>query len=319
MTSSTDPLVSVIIPAYNAERYIAEAIDSVLGQTYSSREIIVVDDGSTDRTAEIVAGYAQTVRLIQQQNRGPAAARNTGIREAHGEFVSFLDADDIWTRENLELQIAFLRRHPDHVLSYGWVRFFSDRPAGDLFETVPCPDKRPTGDVWANLIRDTIWATCAAVLRTSALSQVGVFDEALPIGEDYDLWLRLAAHGKCGYVPYMVAGVRLHPESTTKTSPFVLVPPAVRVIRKHLREQSHLAAKVSAKEVRERIAGCYLSSAVHCLPVHLPGSFLHAALALTLSPKRSSVALLYLRALGRFVLDLPTRRSAASTVKHVRQ
>lgn len=319
MDSVTDPLVSVIIPAYNAERYVAEAIDSVLAQTYPSREIIVVDDGSTDRTAEIVTGYGEAVRLVRQRNKGPAAARNTGIREARGEFIAFLDADDVWTRANLELQLTFLGAHPDHVLSYGWVRFFSGSVAGDLLETAPCRDERPSGHVWADLIRDTIWATGAAVLRASALSQVGLFDESLPIGEDYDLWLRLAAHGKCGYVPYMVAAIRLHDRSTTKTSPFVRVPPAVRVIRQHLQRYPHLAAKLPPRTVRRRIAGCYLSSAVHCIPVHLPGSLLHAAIALVLSPTRPSAALYYGRALGRYSLDFATRRSAGSAVERARR
>jgi len=104
--------ISVIIPAFNREAYLAQAIESVIAQTLPPDEIIVVDDGSTDRTAEITRSYGERVRCISQENQGPGAARNTGLREAEGSLITFLDSDDIWLDRKIEAQAAFLRTHP---------------------------------------------------------------------------------------------------------------------------------------------------------------------------------------------------------------
>ena len=110
------PLVSVVIPAYNCERYLGRAIRSVLAQTYPRIECIVVDDGSTDGTAEVIDRFGSAVRAIRQENGGAAAARNAGIRTATGRYIAFLDADDYWLRNKLELQIHILEKNPDLVL-----------------------------------------------------------------------------------------------------------------------------------------------------------------------------------------------------------
>src|SRR5690242_5053753 len=105
--------VSVIIPAYNSERYIADALRSVLAQTYMPQEIIVVDDGSSDGTARALDPFRSTIRYIYQKNRGEPAARNTGMREAKGDYIAFLDADDLWLPEKLDLQMTYLAAHPE--------------------------------------------------------------------------------------------------------------------------------------------------------------------------------------------------------------
>src|SRR5208283_2367398 len=104
-----DPLVSVVIPTYNCGRYICETVESALGQTYSPVEIIVVDDGSTDDTRERLTTYGDRVRYIYQQNTGPAVARNRGVQDAQGDWIAFLDADDLWLPYRLELQVELLR------------------------------------------------------------------------------------------------------------------------------------------------------------------------------------------------------------------
>jgi glycosyltransferase involved in cell wall biosynthesis len=120
----TDALVSCIVPTYNGEAYLAEALDSILGQTYQPLEIIVADDGSTDGTLEIATGYGPRVRVIAQANAGPAAARNLGVREACGRFVAFLDQDDVWHPEKLTRQMGRFEARPDLDLSVAHVQRF---------------------------------------------------------------------------------------------------------------------------------------------------------------------------------------------------
>ncbi len=115
------PLVSVIVPVYNGERYLTKTIQSVLTQDYQPIEIIVVDDGSTDRTAEIVRAQPN-IHYIYQNNRGVSAARNTGIAAAQGEFLAFLDADDMWVPQKLSVQVSYLTQHPDVGFVYAYRR-----------------------------------------------------------------------------------------------------------------------------------------------------------------------------------------------------
>ena len=140
------PIVSVIIPAYNAERFIPQAIQSVLEQTYQSYEIIVVDDGSTDKTKDILKEFEDKVCCIYQENQGPSAARNAGIKISQGRYICFLDADDIWTPDKLEVQVEFLECHPDISL------VFSDHQDFDAGGgSVPLVSGREKGEVWGRL------------------------------------------------------------------------------------------------------------------------------------------------------------------------
>ena len=177
------PSVSVVIPAYNAEAFIARAIDSVLAQTYAVREVIVVDDGSRDGTAGVVARCGGPVRLVQQANAGPAAARNHGARLSRSEWIGLLDADDAWKPEKLERQVAAIdstRVGVVHCL----------RSLDPMFRIPP------------RVTFDTLWegnciVNSSALIRRAAFEEAGGFDEdrALISVEDYNLWLRLAAKG----------------------------------------------------------------------------------------------------------------------------
>ena len=189
------PLFSVVIPTYNRERYIARAIRSVLNQTCDDYELIVVDDGSTDRTRRIVRGFGRQVRYIRQPNRGPSEARNAGIRAAKGQFVAFLDSDDRFLPTKLEENKAFLERHPECNFLYSWYydvrggrrRLRKGKQCGDL-------------DLFRYRLyrRDFTIRTSTVVVRRSSFAKVGLFHPSYRYSQDWDMWLRLAAY-ELGY------------------------------------------------------------------------------------------------------------------------
>ncbi|MEG4303178.1 glycosyltransferase family 2 protein [Microcoleus sp. D3_18a_C4] len=192
------PLVSVIIPAYNAEPFIEETLKSVLAQTYPAIEVLVVDDGSQDRTPEIVEKISQKdarVQLLKQQNAGVAAARNLGIQQSRGEYIAPIDADDIWYPENIEKQVECMLEGGEEVgVVYSWTVDLDEK--GLL--TGGFRSFRIEGDVYATLIcHNFIGNASASMIRRSCLEKVGVYDKTLKERnaqgcEDWDLYLRIA-------------------------------------------------------------------------------------------------------------------------------
>lgn len=206
------PRVSVVIPAYNAERCIGEAIQSVLKQSYREWEVVVVDDGSTDRTSEVVAGFGERVRYLRQTNAGAAAARNAGIREARGELIAFLDADDVWLPDKLQLQVAYLDAHPETALVYADVQM--QREDGRLLPSYLAEKKHAgSGRIFDAVVQEYFIHTSSTLIRRSCLEEVGGFDPALKTAEDRDLWLRLAYRWPVGLVEQPLALVRRSPGS----------------------------------------------------------------------------------------------------------
>ena len=178
-------LVSVVIPAYNYGHLVIGAVKSALAQTYRRIEIIVVDDGSTDDTAEKLAPYRDRIRYVYQENRGLSAARNAGIRLARGEWVALLDADDVWHPRKTEVQLNVIAGRDDVAL-VGSPKHYTPMP-----EDLPDPVVRPLG-VRQFLLSAPIGPSSALVRRT-CFDEVGYFDEALGSIEDRDMWLRLAS------------------------------------------------------------------------------------------------------------------------------
>jgi glycosyltransferase involved in cell wall biosynthesis len=186
------PLVTVVTPAYNVAWCIRRAIDSVLAQDYRARELIVVNDGSTDDTAQVLASYGSAVTVLHQENRGMSAARNAAIRAAAGAYIAFLDADDWWMPEKLSQQVALMQSRPDIGFCSTAARV--EDPQGRLLNHWRCRAHRP--EILETLFAENaaIAGGCSAVLvRRGLLEQTGLFDESLRGFEDPDLWIRLAA------------------------------------------------------------------------------------------------------------------------------
>jgi len=206
------PAVSVIIPAYNSERYIQETLDSVLAQTWKDLEVVVVDDGSTDSTCEIVRACGEPVRLVEQANAGPSPARNHGIREARGEFVAFVDSDDLWTPDKLERQMALF----DGEGKVGLVYCRGQRIDGEGNRLPTTPMEKPVGDVFLPLLYRNHCPTSGVVVRKACLDRCGVFPEDMVWAEDWHLWLRIARHYAFQAVQEPLVLHRMHGSALTE-------------------------------------------------------------------------------------------------------
>ena len=207
MTAAEGPTISVVVPAYNEERYIAEAIDAVLSQTSPPLEVIVVDDGSTDGTTGAVGGYGDRVRLIRQENRGCPGAFDTGFREAAGDFVALCPADDVWEPRKLEWQREALAAHPEVDVLFG---------AASRFELASGDHLRPaatgvldTERFAREMYPENLIADPSAVVRRSLYLELGGYEPL--VGEDYEFWMRALAAGATFYFePRLVVRLREH-------------------------------------------------------------------------------------------------------------
>jgi glycosyltransferase involved in cell wall biosynthesis len=193
-------LISVIIPVYNGEKTIRETIESVLNQTFRNFELIILNDGSQDSTLEVVSSIQDfRLKVFSHPNAGLAASRNRGTFHAVGEYISFIDADDLWTPDKLETQLKALQDNPEAAVAYSWTNYIDEsgqflRRGGYL---------TANGDVYAKLlVVDFLENGSNPLIRRQALIQVGGFDESLPAAEDWDILLRLAAQYSFVAVPH---------------------------------------------------------------------------------------------------------------------
>jgi glycosyltransferase involved in cell wall biosynthesis len=188
------PEISVIIPTHNRRAMLREALASVIAQRGASFEVIVVDDGSTDRTWDDLSAGAENIRTVRTARRGPAAARNHGIALARGDLIAFLDSDDLWMPEKLARQSAFMRRNSGCAISQTgetWLRHNRRVNPGRRHS------KRP-GDIFADALHTCLISPSAVILRRKLLDEVGGFDDDMAACEDYDLWLRILARHQVG-------------------------------------------------------------------------------------------------------------------------
>lgn len=192
-----DPVVSVIIPTYNRWPMVGEAVESILAQTYRSFELIVVDDGSQDGTAEQLSGYGSRLRVLRQPRRGVAAARNLGVRISVGRYLAFLDSDDLWQRRKLATQAAFMETRPEVQICQTeeiWIR-------RGVRVNPKRRHRKPAGDIFRASLDLCLVSPSAVMMTRDLFEREGGFDETFPVCEDYDLWLRIAADTPVHLIP----------------------------------------------------------------------------------------------------------------------
>ena len=224
------PLVTVIIPAYNYARFIPQALSSVVSQTYTHWECLVIDDGSTDNTSMLVEQFVSKdsrIHYVKQENAGPSAARNNGLKKSNGKYIQFLDADDLIAPDKLSRHVHFLDNHPEVDIVYGSMRYFRDSAQNELLYSMNQPDGpwmpevSGTGEaVLLPLLFGNIMVSNSPLIRKSVIEDVGLFDETLEALEDWHYWLRCATYNKhfaFDASENTLALVRLHDGSTSQS------------------------------------------------------------------------------------------------------
>lgn len=256
-----EPTVSVIMPAFNAEKFIGASIESVIAQTYSQWELIVVDDGSRDKTSDIVNGFASSDKRIKyyfQNNKKLARARNAGIRHSTGQLVAFLDSDDLWLEDKLRLQVkTLLETNSDLVFSDGFM-FSDDNVTDETFSFTTIAGKFVGPEWYDVLIKRNRIPVLSVLVRRDVLDQVDCFDENPDYYgvEDYELWLRIAKRGFVFYgMKEKLVRYRIHEDGMTRNRA-LMFKSEVAVLEKHLRGSTVNRERI--KYMRERAAMAYL-------------------------------------------------------------
>jgi glycosyltransferase involved in cell wall biosynthesis len=220
--------VSVVIPSYNSARYLPQAIDSVLAQSFRDLEVLVVDDGSTDDTADVMKRYGTPVRCIQQANSGVAVARNRGIQESQGHYVAFLDADDTWVEHKLEKQLTALRANPHRGLCYS---AFTAVGADLCPLYVGRSSRRGTALEDLLMRGNVVGSICSVLCQRNLLQTAGGFDPSLSQCADWDMWVRLAALTEFIYLESELVTYRQHDTNMSRNAP-LLERDSLRVLEK---------------------------------------------------------------------------------------
>ena len=252
------PAVSVIIPNYNQSHFVSRAILSALSQSRTPDEIIVVDDGSSDNSREVVARFGDRVRYLRQKNQGLAGARNTGIQASAGELIGLLDADDEWKPEYLEAMISLAGEHPDALVYYCTARCM-DVDGQDMPQFVGGPPVEPHA-LYQRLLRANFIIPSTVLLRRKPIMEAGMFDSTLRSCEDWDLWLRLLPTGKLIGSPKSMVRYRVHGNSLS-TRVQGMHDAARQVVEKHFGSDEGTPQRW-APEKRRAYGGLYRYQAI---------------------------------------------------------
>jgi glycosyltransferase involved in cell wall biosynthesis len=255
--SSSELKVSVIIPTYDRIETLPRALRSVINQTFSDWELIVVDDGSTDYTVEMILRDYPTVRLHRQENGGVSSARNSGVALASGEWIAFLDSDDVWLPEKLERQLSALANEPELRLSHTdeiWIR--NDRSVNQ-----PKAYTKAGGGIYHRCLPLCCICPSSVLLRRDLFDEIGGFDETFPVCEDYDLWLRITAREPVHYLDEALVRKYGGHEDQLSTTTWGMDRYRVRALEKILSEEilspkdQLLTKETLIKKLRILIAG----------------------------------------------------------------
>ncbi|MDW8322980.1 MAG: glycosyltransferase [Burkholderiales bacterium] len=254
--------VSVVMPCHNAAAYVAQAIESVLAQTWPQVELVVVDDGSTDASPQVMQRYAERIRIVHQANTGAAAARNRGIALASGRYLAFLDADDYWHPRFLERMVGALRASAAVLAYCGW--FIVEADGRERPPFIP-PDYENERKLEHLLRNASLWPIHGMLTYRQAVIEAGMFDPRWPVCEDYDLWLRLAGEQPIVRVPEALAFYRWHKPLHETDKRAVDADYIRRIKRAYLSAHPDLYHRLSAKVVHDCIEGGYIRRGRQCL------------------------------------------------------
>ena len=263
--------VAVIIPAYNGQRYIEETLQSVLNQTLQPREIVVVDDGSTDNTVSIVRRFAPRVALVTRQRTGVSAARNYGASITDAEWLTFLDQDDLWEPKNLERQMAAIAASPEAGACYADRRILANQPDGSFrYESPRWPTPTPE-ELGATLLERCPFTPCSVLVHRDAFLSIGGFDGRHNGVEDWDFWLRLHSAGvRFTWCPEVLVAYRVHESNATRHALRILAQ-SLAVVEQNIRPRmTRWQRFTKLRSLRSRL---YADASLLMRESKTPGSF----------------------------------------------
>ena len=263
------PRVSVVMAVLNGERFIDEAIQSIVDQQYDNMELVVVDDGSTDRTVAHVEAFRERIdiRYVRHEApRGIAPSMNDGVRHATGDLIAFLDHDDAWLPQFLATQTAYLAAHPEAGMVHA--DFQTVDTQGNIIEHSVAASRgrrRPSGHVFPQLFMDSFIVGNSVLIRRECFARLGLFDESLRWG-DYHMWLRIARHYEVGYVDAVLVKYRQHPTQSTRSSANQRPdepPVGLKAIESILELYPEARTELGSRTIRRRIASFYFDLGYH--------------------------------------------------------
>lgn len=272
------PKISIIMPVLNGERYIAEAIGSICSQTYTRYELVVIDDGSTDRTREIVQSFEARLDLKYVHHArclGIAPSMNDGVRNASGAFITFLDHDDLWFPEFLQTQLSYLMEHAEVGMVHSDIQTIDSH--GEILEASAkrCRQRaQPSGHVFRDLFMHSMICGNSVMIRRECFDRLGLFDESLRWG-DYLMWMRIARHYRIDYVDQVLTKYRQHPTQSTRdltADPPAEPPPALKAIERVLELYPEIRQELGERTIRRRVASFYFDQAYRWFTSDQPAS-----------------------------------------------
>ena len=212
----TKPCVSIVIPTYNQSQFVNEALESVLSQSFQNFEIIVINDGSTDNTKAVLSNFNDHIQIINQENKGLSEARNKGIQKARGDFIAFLDSDDLWVPEKLESQMKLLRNNPEFLWCYSDAEVFDSETGQTQYLYSQLYEHLYSGCIFNYLILENFIASPTPIVHRDVFEGVGLFFDNRIVAEDWDMWLRISDDHPVALIERTLARRRIHAGMKTR-------------------------------------------------------------------------------------------------------